>query len=162
MRGVTQWWPYLVAISIVTVRLVWMAWFESSSQLDSKTSHDLAPGSSLSLPSVDELGRLIDPRVRSLLVYAGSCSSCSKRALDMPRLSHAPFAQVIFLYDASRQEVVGLDGLKEDKVRAIADPKGDLVQRLGAVSAPRFYIWQHGKILTIWKETDTWPDAWLR
>lgn len=123
------------------------------------TASDPPLGTEVTLPPTDVFGQSIARETKSLIVYGGTCSGCTLNSVNPYRLRNAPFKQTIIVYLADRERVLAEVPITEGKVRVIADPNGLTVQQLRPESAPRFYIVEGSKLVSIWKETDKWPSS---
>jgi hypothetical protein len=126
----------------------------------SETEKDDAVGTRIDLPQRALFGKTIDTDGSTLLVFAGSCTTCSLNAIPPKRVEKAPFDQVILLYLASGTQLKNTFKERSPKIRMIADPEGKIVLQLGAITSPRFYIVKNHAVSAIWKDTLTWPAAW--
>jgi hypothetical protein len=125
------------------------------------TANDAPIGTRIELPASDVHGRAIDPLALTLLVYAGTCSSCSNSGIGPEQLKSAEFPQVLIVQIASSKQLLELYPAPRENVRMIADPEGRIVQQLGAVSSPRFYILESGRIREVWKQLNVLPEEWM-
>lgn len=133
----------------------------SFSQTQSLIQADAAVGTKIELPRADAFSNVVSQRARTLLVYAGSCSGCTVNALDPARLEDAPYDQVVLVYWGSNGQVLSDFKHAIPKLRIVADPTGAIPLKLGAVSAPRFYVLEKGVLVDIWKDPLAWPKPWL-
>src|SRR5579872_939916 len=141
--------PWVAALSVLSVGLLVMPNIFDRGRGSAPpdwTSHDASPGTAVVLPTTDMFGTSINPQARTLLVFGGSCSQCSLNAVPPSRLKNAPESQVVLLYVSSERQLKETFKAPDSKVRVVADPKGALVSVLGAQSAPRFYVLDHGAL----------------
>jgi hypothetical protein len=97
-------------------------------------------GTSVPLPERDVFGRAITPTAgRTLLIYAGSCSSCSYRADDWLKYQSPDFKQTLLVYSGSKTDLLRSQTPPSRDVFLLADEKRQLLGRLNAVWAPRWY-----------------------
>lgn len=125
------------------------------------TAGDAPLGKEIHLPNADVFSKPILRNGRTLLIFAGSCTGCSADALSPSELSKVPYDHVALIYLSSRRELVSHFQDAVAGVQVIADPRGTIVSELGAVTAPRFYVLENGRISDIWKDTAAWPTPWL-
>jgi len=69
----------------------------------------------------------MDPKARTLIVYAGACSQCSLNSVPPSKLQNAPQSQVILLYYSSVKQLRETFANPDPKVRMVADPTGSIV-----------------------------------
>lgn len=125
------------------------------------TANDVAIGTPIELPSQDVHGQPIDSKARTLLVYAGTCSGCSNSGISPEMLRAARFPQVVLLMIGSERQLLELYPKPRQNVHLVADGTGSTVQALGAITAPRFYILENGKVEEVWKNLRELPREWM-
>lgn len=123
--------------------------------------NDAPEGTAVELPARDLHGQPIDPTCRTLLVYAGACSSCPNSAVSPERLRNTPFPQVVLLYFASDRQLVELYPRVRENVKLVAAAEGKIIERLGATSPPRFYVLENGRLTKIWQSASELPEEWM-
>lgn len=129
--------------------------------MDDPTSDDAPIGTEVKLAQEDVFGRNPSLHKPLLLIYAGTCSGCSLQAIDAESLRSDRFEQVALLFLASENQVrESFEGYR-GPILLFADPMGRLVGRLGAMTAPRFYVLRSERLSNIWKRTDEWPVEWV-
>jgi hypothetical protein len=159
----TMYLPWAGGLCVLSIGFIAKAAMESrptQTQPLDLTSHDAKLGSFVGLPPKDLFGHPIRSGCKTLLVFAGSCSQCSLKSVPAEKLRHAPEEQVVMVYLSSEKQLLETFTAPDPRVLLVSDPKGAIVGRLGAVSAPRFYLMEGSRISNIWKDTLTWPTAW--
>lgn len=125
------------------------------------TANDAKVGTRIALPALDYRGRAYDAKKPTLLVFGGACSGCSLESVHPMHVENAPFEQVVFVYVASARQIRAELGESSARALIFPDPQGLIGERLGATSAPRFYILENGALEEIWKNVHEKPSHWL-
>lgn len=153
--------PYAIGLAVLAWTLGYAATGYRRSSLTDVTAHDVPIGTSVRLPSEDIFGKHVDSRVESVLVIAGSCTSCSVNAIEPHQFSDSPYAQIIFVYSGTIDQISKIVHQTSSNVRIVADPKSIIMDSLGAMTSPRFYIVENGKLKRTWKQTNQIPSEWI-
>lgn len=153
--------PYAIGLAVLAWTLGYADTGFRQSSLTYVTAHDVPIGTSVRLPSTDIFGKHVDSRVESVLVIAGSCTSCSVNAIEPHQVSDSPYAQIIFVYSGTIDQISKIVHKTSSNVRIVADPKSTIMDSLGAMTSPRFYVIENGKLKNIWKQTSEIPKEWI-
>lgn len=150
-------------MGLAFVAVVWggvgMAWVENRpaiARADASRSKigardgDPQSGMIVPLPKNDVFGRKIaDDGSAVLLVYGGSCTSCSIHHLDFGRLPFGRYPEIILLFDSPPQDILRSLAAINPKLRLIADPAGELCDQLKASWGGRWYELEGGKLANV-------------
>lgn len=115
-------------------------------------------GSRVTLPQRDVLGRIIPQADRTLLILAGSCSSCNYRADDWIRYQRPEFKQTLLVYSESKDDLLKSLAPSGRDVFVLADEKRHFLARLNALWAPRWYILESGTLVRIQQTESELPE----
>lgn len=124
---------------------------------DTATSFDPKLGMKVALPATDVQDKTIGAKT-TLLVIAGSCTGCSKDALDPKRLSVPPGWQVVVVYSTDADKIPKALRNPGDPIRIVSDPMSHISIHLNAVWKPRWYVLDANQQLTsLSKRQGDWP-----
>lgn len=154
--------PYALSAAILAIALGFSPKLGSGRANASRTANDISVGTSIRLPNRDVFGAPIDPLEKTLIVFGGSCTGCSLNSVDPNQLAKLGFPQIVLIYAASETQIQTQVSKLNKDIRVLADPSADLVHKLGAVSAPRFYLLDDSRVVNVCKDIQPWPQQWLQ
>lgn len=118
-------------------------------------SSDPKPGTRLRLQEMDIHSRKVDVSGRTLLVAAGSCTSCSLRSLRLDALDVSKFERAVIVFRSTAQELREKFEKPIPGVYIVDDPSGKLSNILNDLWTPRAYTLVGGAL----KDVSLDPDA---
>ena len=150
----------LAMIPLLLVGNLLVAVVVDSSPLPERSlAGDPKVGTRVSLPERDVFGRAVIPTAeRTLLIYAGSCSSCSYRADDWLKYQRPEFKQTLLVYTGSKTDLAKSHTPQDRDVFVIADEERQFLGRLNALWAPRWYILESGMLVRIQQTESELPE----
>jgi hypothetical protein len=95
----------------------------------------------------------------TLVVFAGSCSSCSLVSFDPEQLESSQYGRIIVIYESQPDKLPArLPGSTATYI-AVADPVGKLAKKLNASWSPRYYLFSaEGNLINIQKDPAIAPS----
>lgn len=96
----------------------------------------------------------------TLVVAAGSCSACSRHAIDALDSGISEYRRVVFYYRASVKELrSSLSPSIPDNVAVVSDSNGEIHEALNAFFAPRLYeLDADGSLIRIQSDPNNFLD----
>lgn len=102
-------------------------------------SSDPKSGTKVLLPKLDSAGRRIATEgEQCLLVFAGPCSTCTKKILE-PLEFKGPFRHIVMVFDTPAHSIPR-DLFHGTKIFTLSDENFELAEKMNAVWYPRFYL----------------------
>jgi hypothetical protein len=106
------------------------------------------------IPAMDAFGRETTKYGATLVIYGGTCNDCSLNGLDLTKIPHDAYDQVLLLFDDLPNMLPERFRTLPPNVRVHADPERGLQSKLNAIWLGRHYQIVDGSLVHI----QTSPD----
>jgi hypothetical protein len=106
----------------------------------------------------DVYGRVLPPRQKVLVVYGGTCSSCSLAQVSPASILRHPGFAICIVFDADKGDVLKqLGKVATTDILVFADPTARLSTSSNAAWAGRWYMYDRGRLKQVQQRPEERP-----